>query len=40
MVVRDYLGQIDFFGIYCPETHGLTLSRLRKRRFAQQAVFE
>jgi PD-(D/E)XK endonuclease len=25
MVVRDYLGQIDFFGIYCPETHGAYL---------------
>jgi hypothetical protein len=25
MVVRDYLGQIDYFGIYCPETGGVYL---------------
>ena len=25
MVVRDYLGQIDFFGVYCPETGGAYL---------------
>jgi PD-(D/E)XK endonuclease len=25
MVVRDYLGQIDYFGVYCPETGGAYL---------------
>jgi hypothetical protein len=25
MVVRDYLDQIDYFGIYCPETRGVYL---------------
>jgi hypothetical protein len=25
MVVRDYLGQIDYFGIYCPQTGGVYL---------------
>jgi hypothetical protein len=25
MVVRDYLDQIDYFGVYCPETHGAYL---------------
>jgi hypothetical protein len=25
MVVRDYLGQIDYFGVYCPQTSGAYL---------------
>jgi hypothetical protein len=25
MVVRDYLGQIDYFGVYCPDTGGAYL---------------
>jgi hypothetical protein len=25
MVVRDYLGQIDYFGVYCPQTGGAYL---------------
>ena len=25
MVVRDYLDQIDYFGVYCPETNGAYL---------------
>jgi hypothetical protein len=36
MVVRDYLGQIDFFGIYCPDTGAAYLvpveaAQVRKR---------
>ncbi len=38
MVVRDYLGQIDYFGVYCPETGGAPTSfRSRMHKFGRQA---
>ncbi len=35
---RDYLGEIDFFGIYCPETRGVYLVPIEDAQIRRQGA--